>query len=167
MASRSLESGSHLTTTRINRVLRPLRNKCVSLSALQQHSSNAFSRATSSKQPSNWDPDGVPPLTILPSSAGSRKLTLDRGFTDEFELSRRIHAVCDAFRNVAHVAYGNPCTKQIPSLAAICALVTGENIPIVGANVSEDDSSEESADEEDKMKVVDDIYDSIPSHYRR
>ncbi|KIJ67593.1 hypothetical protein HYDPIDRAFT_166133 [Hydnomerulius pinastri MD-312] len=166
MSPSSIESGTHLTTSRINRLLRPLRNKCVSLCALPQSSSTAVSRATHSKQSLNWDPDGIPPLTVTRPSAGAQKLTLNRSSVDEFELSRRIHAVCDAFRNVAHVAYGNPCTERIPSLAAICTLVIGQNIPI-GHDGSQSGSDEESADDDDIMKIVDDIYDAIPSHYRR
>jgi len=154
-----LTSGAHLTTSRVNRLLRPLRNKCSSLAALPK----TASRATYSKQPSNWDPDSRPPLTVLCPPAATKKLTLDRRSADEFELSRRIYAVCDAFKNIAHVAYGRPCSQRIPSLAAMCTLVIGGNMP--AENSDSIDSSDDSTDEHDPLDV-DGIYEAVPPHHR-
>ncbi|KAF9222612.1 hypothetical protein BS17DRAFT_783135 [Gyrodon lividus] len=162
-----IESGTHLTTSRINRLMRPLRNKCTALATLPNSATTAVSRVTYSKQSSNWDLDGTPPLTVLRSSAGAKKLTLDRSSADDFELSRRIKAVCDAFRNIAHIAYGISCTQRIPSLAAMCTLVIGQNIPITSSDGSTNSPDQVPTHEDDIMEVVDGIYDSIPPHYRR
>lgn len=156
-------SGAHLTTSRINRLLRPLRNKCNTLAALPKAAT--ASRVTYSKQ-SNWDPDSRPPLTLLCPSAGTKKLTLESRSADEFELSRRIHAVCDAFKNVAQVAYGQPCTERIPSLAAMCTLVVGENMVAANSDSTLVGSGENSTDESDVLDT-DSIYEAVPPHYRR
>ena len=156
-------SGAHLTTSRVNRLLRPLRNKCSSLAALPK--SATASRVTYSKQSSNWEPDSRPPLIVL-CPTGIKKLTLDRRSADEFELSRRIHGVCDAFKNVAHVAYGQPCTQRIPSLAAMCTLVIGGNMPATNSDSTSVDSGEDSIDENDLLDA-DAIYETVPQHYRR
>ncbi|KAH0827572.1 hypothetical protein J3R83DRAFT_4295 [Lanmaoa asiatica] len=157
-------SGVHLTTSRVNRLLRPLRNKCNSLAALPKAAT--ASRVTYSKQSSNWDPESRPPLTVLCSSAGTKKLALDRHSADEFELSRRIHAVCDAFKNIAHVAYGQPRSERILSLAAMCTLVVGENMPAANSDSTSVDSGEDSTEENDVLDV-DGIYEAVPPHYRR
>ncbi|KIK81245.1 hypothetical protein PAXRUDRAFT_832985 [Paxillus rubicundulus Ve08.2h10] len=170
MSPGTIESGTHLTTSRINRLLRPLRNKCISLATLSNSAATAVSRATHSKQLSNRDADGVPSLTGgLHTSAGpiGKRLILDRSPADDFELSRRIQAVCDAFRNIAHVAYGIPCTERIPSLAAMCSLVIGKNIPIAISDGSKINFGDVGTHEDDVMEVVGSIYDSIPPHYRR
>lgn len=154
--------GAHLTTSRVNRLLRPLRNKCNSLAALPKTAT--ASRVTHSKQ-HNWDPDSRPPLAILHPSAGTKKLTLDNRSADEFELSRRIHAVCDAFKNIAYVAYGQSCTERIPSLAAMCTLVVGENMPAAHSDSTLVNSGQSSTDENDILDV-DGIYEAVPQHYR-
>ncbi|KAF8557982.1 hypothetical protein OG21DRAFT_79678 [Imleria badia] len=157
-------SGVHLTTSRVNRLLRPLRNKCNTLAALPK--SATASRVTYSKQSSNWDPDTRPPLIVLCPPAGIKKLTLDRRSADVFELSRQIHAVCDAFKNIAHVAYGQPCKQRIPSLAAMCTLVIGGNMPATNSDSTSVDSGEDSTDENELLDV-DGIYEAVPQHYRR
>ena len=156
-----LTSGAHLTTSRVNRLLRPLRNKCNSLAALPM--AVAASRATYSKQSSNWDPDSRPPLTVLCTLAGTKKLTLDSRSAEEFELSRRIHAVCDTFKNIALVAYGKPCSQRIPSLAAMCTLVIGGSMS--AENFDAIHSGQDSTDANDLLDV-DAIYEAVPPHYR-
>ena len=153
------ESGTHLATSRVNRLLRPLRNKCNTLAALQK--TPAASRVTYSRQPSSWDPASRPPLTILSFLGGNKKLVLDTRSPDEFELSRRIHAVCDAFKNIAHVAFGQPHSERIPSLAAMCSLVIGRNMP------SEDTLAGPDEDSFDDTLDADGIYETVPSYYRR
>jgi hypothetical protein len=156
-----LTIGAHLTTSRVNRLLRPLRNKCNSLTALPK--GVTASRATYSKQSSSLEPDNRPPLTVLCTLTGTKKLMLNSRSADEFELSRRIHAVCDAFKNIAHVVYGQPCSQRIPSLAAMCTLVIGGNMP--AENFDNVDSGEDSTDENDLLDV-DGIYEAVPPHYR-
>ncbi|KAH7915233.1 hypothetical protein BJ138DRAFT_1055388 [Hygrophoropsis aurantiaca] len=157
------ETGSHLTTSRINRILRPLRNKCLVLA-----SNTPTSVASTSK--STWSPDDRPPLALLlPSSRIGTKLRLDKSSAslDEFELARKIYAVCDSFRNVVQVAFGPPCHNRIPTLAALCSVVIGQNIPLDGDNLCDETGEAAQAGDESLMKFVDDMYEAVPAHTRR
>ncbi|KAG8213759.1 hypothetical protein J3R82DRAFT_10468 [Butyriboletus roseoflavus] len=139
-------------------------NKCNTLAALPRTAT--VSRVTFSKQSSSWDPDGRPPLTVLCPSVGTKKLGIDSHSADEFELSRRIHAVCDAFKNIVHGAYSQPCTERIPSLAAMCSLVVGENMPAANSDSTLIDSGEDSTNQNDLLDV-DGVYEAVPPHCRR
>lgn len=76
-----------------------------------------------------------------------------------------IYAVCDAFRNLLQVTHGAAPGEPIPSLAAMCCFVVGDNVPLSNDATNED--QEEAVGEDELMKVVDGIYDAIPTYYRR
>lgn len=159
-------SGSHLTTSRINRLLRPLRNKCLSLSKLSSTARHGASRSTYSSHSQDWPLDCPPPLALLPqpsSATRGRFNYFDRA--EDLELSRLLYAVCDAFRCILQVTHGSVPGESIPSLAAMCCFVVGENVPLSGIGTR--DSQEEVVDEDELMKTVEDIYDTIPTYYRR
>ncbi|KAG2051199.1 hypothetical protein BDR06DRAFT_597072 [Suillus hirtellus] len=159
-------SGSHLTTSRINRLLRPLRNKCLSLSKLLSTARHGASRSTYSSHSQDWPLDCPPPLALLPqpsSATRGRFNYFDRA--EDLELSRLIYAVCDAFRCILKVTHGSVPGESIPSLAAMCCFVVGENVPLSGIGTR--GSQEEVVDEDELMKTVEDIYDTIPTYYRR
>ncbi|KAG2113762.1 uncharacterized protein F5147DRAFT_679678, partial [Suillus discolor] len=159
-------SGSHLTTSRINRLLRPLRNKCLSLSKSLSTARHGASRSTYSSHSQDWPLDCPPPLALLPqpsSATRGRFNYFDRA--EDLELSRLIYAVCDAFRCILRVTHGSVPGESIPSLAAMCCFVVGENVPLSGIGTR--DSQEEVVDEDELMKTVEDIYDTIPTYYRR
>ncbi|KAG2036956.1 hypothetical protein BDR03DRAFT_958139 [Suillus americanus] len=158
-------SGSHLTTSRINRLLRPLRNKCLSLSKLLSTARHSASRSTYLSYSQDWPLDSPPPLALLPqpSSTTRGKLYFDRA--EDLELSRLIYAVCGAFRCLLQVTHGTVPGDSIPSLAAMCCFVVGENVPLSGTGTR--DGREEMVDEDELMKTVEDIYDTIPTYYRR
>ncbi|KAG2140449.1 hypothetical protein BD769DRAFT_1430160 [Suillus cothurnatus] len=158
-------SGSHLTTSRINRLLRPLRNKCLSLSKVLSTARHSASRSTSLSHSQDWPLDSPPPLAHLPqpSSATRGSLYFDRA--EDLELSRLIYAVCGAFRCLLQVSHGTVPGDSIPSLAAMCCFVVGENVPLSGIRTC--DGQEQSVDEDELMKTVEDIYDTIPTYYRR
>ncbi|KAG2128621.1 uncharacterized protein EDB93DRAFT_1095928, partial [Suillus bovinus] len=159
-------NGSHLTTSRINRLLRPLRNKCLSLSKLLSTARHSASRSTYSSHSQVWPLDSPPPLTLLPqpsSAIRGRFSYFDKA--EDLELSRLIHAVCDAFRCVLQVTHGTVPGESVPSLAAMCCFVVGENVPLSGIGMR--DSQEEVVDEDELMKTMEDIYDAIPTYYRR
>jgi len=167
MPAHSIETGNHLTTPRINRLLRPLRNKCANLSSFSSQVHINLPGRPSSTTISAWDTDSSP--LIIEGLAGfSKKSKSDRGLIlANYELKRRIRAVCDAFRNVVYGAFGTPCTERIPSLADLCSSVMGNNILVTNVDVSGTDSEADSVDEDDLIAVADEIYESIPSHYRR
>jgi hypothetical protein len=166
MSACSATDGSHLTTSRINRLLRPLRNKCLSLTKFLTTTQHTTSRGTSSSHGHSWQPESLPPLALLrPPSATRGRLWLDKGFAEDLELSRLIHAVCDAFRNLLQVTHGAGPEEPVPSLAAMCCLVVGENVPLGSDGTHA--GQEEAVGEDELMKVVDEIYDAIPTYYRR
>ncbi|KAG0704659.1 hypothetical protein DFH29DRAFT_801421, partial [Suillus ampliporus] len=160
-------SGSHLTTSRINRLLRPLRNKCLSLSKFLTTARHSTSRSTSFSHSQDWPLESPPPLALLrqPPSATRGRLYFDRGFAEDLELSRLIYAVCDTFRCLLQVTHGTVPGEPIPSMAAMCCFVVGENVPL--SSVGMRNGQEEPVDEDELMKIVDDIYDAIPTYYRR
>ena len=167
MSACSAPDGNHLTTSRINRLLRPLRNKCLSLSKFLTAARQSDSRRTSLPHNQNWSPESPPPLALLrqPPSATRGRLCLDKGFAEDLELARLIYAVCDAFRNLLQVTHGAVPGEPIPSLAAMCCFVVGDNVPLGTDGTHE--SQEEPVGEDELMKVVDGIYDAIPTYYRR
>ncbi|KAG0692145.1 hypothetical protein DFH29DRAFT_971949, partial [Suillus ampliporus] len=160
-------SGSHLTTSRINRLLRPLRNKCLSLSKFLTTARHSTSRSTSFSHSQDWPLEFPPPLALLrqPPSATRGRLYFDRGFAEDLELSHLIYAVCDTFRCLLQVTHGTVPGEPIPSMAAMCCFVVGENVPLSSAGMR--NGQEESVDEDELMKIVDDIYDAIPTYYRK
>lgn len=167
MPANSIETGSHLTVSRINRLLRPLRNKCANLNNLSGQVHINPPRRPSSTSISTWDTES-PPLTTDGSTGFDKKYKSDRGIIlADYELKRRIRAVCDAFRNVVYGAFGTPYTERIPSLADMCSSVIGNNVPVTTTDLLGTDSEAESVDEDDIIAVADEIYESIPSHFRR
>lgn len=123
------------------------------------------SRSTYLPHSKDWPLDSPPPLTLLPqpSSATRGRLYFDRA--EDLELSRLIYAVCGAFRCLLQVTHGTVPGESIPSLAAMCCFVVGENVPLSGTGMR--DGQEEAVDEDELMKTVEDIYDTIPTYYRR
>lgn len=172
MSSGSL---SDLSVTRINRLLRPLRNKCGQL-ASSTPSSSRRSRANPITYASNsaatqWQSDDHPPLLILqtPQHLVSR-VHLDRHSLGNLDLSRKIYAVVDAFRNLLQASFGVERDKaeksSFLSLTDLCAAVVGEHVQAEiewSAREKEEDDMEEDAERE----IVEDIYESVPSQFRR
>jgi len=158
-------SGSHLTTSRINRLLRPLRNKCLSLSKLLSTARHSASRSTHLSHSQDWPLDSPPPLAHLPQPSSATRGSLYFNRAEDLELSRLIYAVCGAFRCLLQVSHGTVPGDSIPSLAAMCCFVVGENVPLSGIRTC--DGQEQSVDEDELMKTVEDIYDTIPTYYRR
>ncbi|KAF5386022.1 hypothetical protein D9615_002404 [Tricholomella constricta] len=170
MSSRDLD-GPELSTSRIKRLLRPLRSRCSSLASFANSrthqtfklTSYASRRGGSSEE--NLEP---PPLHILhpPGSLGLHK-DVDK---NQVEMARRVYAVRDCFRDIVvntarrtgETTQGNQLPPRVISLAAICSIVVGDNME---CNLSLDDSKEDS--DEELANLVDSLYDSIPLEYRR
>src|ERR1700691_1315290 len=122
-------SSDSLTTTRINRLLRPLRNKCNTLASVAKLSALTPTTYSSSQA---WSSHDSPPLTILqpPGNVGIR-IHLDDDYMRTVELARRIYPVRDCFRNVVQVTFGTAGTngsRGIPSLGEMCSMVIGATI---------------------------------------
>lgn len=126
---------------------------------------HSASRSTYSLHSQDWPLDSPPPLALLPQPPSATRGRLYFDNVEDLELSRLIYAVCDAFRCLLQVTHGTVPGESIPSLAAMCCFVVGENIPFSGTGTR--DGQEETVDEDEVMKTVEDIYDTIPTYYRR
>lgn len=169
---------SDLPVSRVNRILRPLRNKCALLASTTSSSSRRSRAANpitySSNPPSSqWQADDHPPLAILqtPQHLVSR-VHLDRHSLGNLDLSRKIYAVVDAFKNVLQASFGAERDEgektAFLSLTDICAAVVGENVQAeVEWTAEDDDDDEEDIEEDAERAIVDDIYEAVPSRFRR
>ncbi|KZP34316.1 hypothetical protein FIBSPDRAFT_5414 [Athelia psychrophila] len=167
--------GSNLTTTRINRLLRPLRNKCNSLAELPSSSAAGAPKATYSSSAKGWSINDRPPLAMLQPArpGGLRPLTEDCMRT--MELARRIFAVRDCFKNIIQVSFnagGKSSIRRdrqsIPSLAEFCSMVIGSTIQDEFDTFSakgRDDS--DFMGEDEVLDIANEIYEAVPTHYRR
>ncbi|KAI0730208.1 hypothetical protein C8Q72DRAFT_971081, partial [Fomitopsis betulina] len=171
-------SGAHLTTTRINRLFRPLRAKCTALaeftpprSHTRPHVSVTYSRnARPPSRTASADHD-APPLAILqpPETLGSR-IHLDRTSLDNVQLSRKIYEVRDAFRSLVHAVLGADTRLDAPtlrSLTALCAAVVGANIQqeIVARQAELGDELEEPS-ANNATEIQEELYETVPLHHR-
>jgi hypothetical protein len=165
-------SSSELTTSRINRLLRPLRVNCAQLAAHAASSAGSSSGgfATYSKTQA-WRPSEKGPLAlVLPPNVLQARAPAHIGGVRNAELARKIYALHSAFRNVVQAAFGDvygrePGTSRIQSLVSICATVVGENIQEeVDINI---EPGVEAVEEEAKMGIVNEMYDLVPPRYRR
>ncbi|KAF8267663.1 hypothetical protein EI94DRAFT_1283668 [Lactarius quietus] len=155
---------------RINRLLRPLRNKCAIL-ASGTTSSQSNSSATPvpitygstssklSRAPPHLDILRDPKRVIFHAHLESRSLDA---------LARQIYAVTDAYRNVVQAAFasdldGSRCV--VLSLADMCAATVGRNLQAeVAKSLAALDGE---IDEDVEMTLSDELYDSVRVHYRR
>ena len=127
----STSTGTHLTTSRIHRILRPLKTKCAGLTASAAlaggkstvatrstySSRNRISRTNSSSFSLN-NPEEPPPLTTLPPPEQmhhSKSSSQYDSTGNQLALSRSIYGIRDAFKNVINIAFGggwdDPCSR--------------------------------------------------------
>lgn len=174
------QSGTHLSTSRIRRILRPLRTKCEKLASTSPAASAGVrvtysSRARSNSTVNNTHSDETPPLSLLqPPESFRSKVQLDRKY---IELSRNIYAVRDSFKNVVQVAFGDdrrtsvlpaPQKTNVLSLSALCCVVVGRELATdrdTTGEKDEEDSDEEAAEETSSW--MDELYDAVPFHIRK
>ena len=162
---------SNLTTTRINRLLRPLRNKCANLVTLTSHSTSLHT-ATSTylNKTSGWSDQEAPPLALLrPPSGLVRRTHLDETTIKSLELSRAIYDIRDCFRNLTRTVLGieglGADYSGGVSLAAMCSRTIGQTIQAEFA--TEFASRASTMDEHEEMELVIEIYEAVPMHYRK
>jgi hypothetical protein len=167
--------GNGLSTPRINRLLRPLRNKCTALAS--ESSSAPFMHATYFNNRTGWSRQDSPPLALLqpPGNVGIR-VHLDDDYMRTVELARRLYAVRDCFKNVLQVAFGvdaeQPARrsgKDIPTLGAMCSIVIGTTIQVQFDEnaVAKAEGDDDYMEEEEVMALANEIYEAVPLHYRR
>ncbi|THH20778.1 hypothetical protein EW146_g620 [Bondarzewia mesenterica] len=166
--------GSQLTVSKINRLLRPLRNKCTHLASLASSSSSSkptlvtyASRAATVRV----DDDAPPLANLLPPKVLLSRAHLDHHSLANLDLSGRIYAVVDAFKNVIKASFDSEREGReitIMTLTDLCAAVVGESIQDeVEQNLYHEEHEERDVDEDAEMAIVDECYESIPDRFRR
>ena len=173
-----LVSMSELTTSKINRQFRTLRSKCSALTSLTLAPSRpavavTYGSSSRSLARKSLDGDDAPPLAILQSldKLGTR-LHLDRAIVENMQLSRRIYEVRDAFKNIVQSTFGTPTeaamvASRVMPLAGICARFVGEHIQSEIAASLDGDSNDENREDDIRSNVMDDLYEQVPSSYRK
>ncbi|KAG7446462.1 uncharacterized protein BT62DRAFT_120531 [Guyanagaster necrorhizus] len=162
MVLTSATDSERLSVKRISRLLRSLRIRCKALRLCGTIRTTQFATYPCRRGANCSDT----PLFLLPppNSAASR-LVFDRNSSAAVELSRKIYAVRDAFRDLVlntrppdRKSFG---TASSITLAALCATVIGENMEL------EDDESGRDAEGEQEEDSVELLYEAVPAPYRR
>ncbi|KAF9649435.1 hypothetical protein BDM02DRAFT_3268758 [Thelephora ganbajun] len=118
----STSTGTHLTTSRIHRILRPLKTKCAGLASTMvsavgkstggvrvTYGSRTRISRTNSSSFSSSNSDELPPLAILPPPGQmhhSRSTSQYDSTGKQLALSKNIYGIRDAFKNVINIAFG-------------------------------------------------------------
>ncbi|KAI6032793.1 hypothetical protein F5J12DRAFT_185108 [Pisolithus orientalis] len=161
MPASSVENHSQPTISRISRLMRPLRSKCTALATYMK--STGKSSGTSATRGRS----SVPLLASARATGIHRKSALEHSSMTDHELTRHIYAVSGAFRNIVIAIFGTPCSERIISLAAICGSIVGGSIPVTASDFSGSASLDDPVDEDIIRAFTEEIYESVPSHYRR
>jgi hypothetical protein len=154
-----------LSVSRINRLLRPLRNKCAILASATTRPSSSTAPVTygSSSLPQARAPPLLdvlqdPKLVILRAHQESRSLDA---------LARQIYAVTGAYRNVVQAALpGGPdgSRQGFLALTDICAAKVGQ---CIRGEVARCSAMLEEPYESQETALVDELYESVPMRFRR
>jgi hypothetical protein len=124
-----------------------------------------------------WSNHEPPPLATLqpPRNVGVR-IHLDDDFQKIMEVARKVYAVRDCFRNIVQVAFGVAAKKYhcddgegIPTLGAMCSMVIGTSIQAEFDDniVAKGEDNDGYMEDDEVMELVNDIYEAVPTHYRR
>ena len=135
----STSTGTHLATSRIHRILRPLKTKCAGFASavasasgkstggvrITYGSRNRISRTNSSSSSSTGTYEH-PPLAVLPPPEQmhhSKSSSQYDSTGNQLALSKNIYGIRDTFRNVINIAFGGgrnePSTKGSTSSAVL------------------------------------------------
>ncbi|KAI0344609.1 hypothetical protein BDW22DRAFT_1354707 [Trametopsis cervina] len=171
------------TTSRISRLLRPLRLKCNVLAASSSPSSGrshgSGSQTANVTRRDTLSREHEQPLAIIPPPEKLRALShLDRASRANIQLSKMLYDVRDAFRNVLQAVHGSSPGHRKPAsapvvgqdrirrLSAFCASVLGEHIE-EQVELTKDGREDDDAAEEDDLDIVNEYYEAVPEHHRK
>jgi hypothetical protein len=167
-------SAVELSTTRINRLLRPLRVTCIQLDTYARSADSigpsSSGHATYSKI-NTWRPSEKGPLAlILPPQASLSKTRppWQSGGVRNAEIAKKIYAVHAAFKNVLQAALGTgekiQPNRKLNTLASLCATIVGEGIQEeIDLNLH---LSIETAEDEQEQAIIEEMYEYVPMTYR-
>ena len=149
------------STSRIKRLLRPLRSRCISLASYYAADRRRSGVGATYSFRSHTDVPDFPPLSVLqpPMNAGAR-IHFDKHRIESLEISRKVYAVRDCFQGIVSKTHRNETAgmRRVMSLAAICSIVVGENVQYE-VDMNNDDMED--------VNVFNDIYEAVPLQYRR
>ena len=160
-----------LSVSRINRLLRPLRNKCAILAS-------ATSRPSGSAVPITYGSNSTlpleirappPPLDVLHDP----KLVISRAHQESRSLdtlARQIYAITNTYRNVVQAALSgsvNGSRRDVLALTDICAASIGRHIKEEVAECLATLEGELDEDDAKETALVDELYESVPARFRR
>ncbi|KAJ7128879.1 hypothetical protein C8R43DRAFT_931126 [Mycena crocata] len=156
-SARNLESQG-LSTSRISRLLRPLRTKCIALAAI--HSTPCVASTTYGSKACLESH----PLDILPPPDSLRSYHIEH--RSVANLRAALYAVRDCFRDVivkTKPAEGSAPTQRVTRLADLCSIIVGENMQ------GEEDLGDGAEDDSELEQVIEmeNLYGIIPVQYRR
>lgn len=173
---------TELTTTRIYRLLRPLRAQCAKFAEEYK----AYNRRVTHSTVNAPEHDQHPPLTdLLPAERNGLRVHCDKDSVRVMELSTKMYAIRDCFKNmvvntrssdlvevsaiVASTRHSNASlhsplriknASRVMSLMDICATV-------VGVNIEAEKEVEEKAEVGEELGAMAELYDSVPAACRR
>ena len=159
-----------LSVSRINRLLRPLRNKCAIIaSATSRPSGSTVPITYGSNSSLSLEIRAPPPLGVLHDP----KFVISHAHQESRSLdarARQIYAVTNTYRNVVQAALSgrvDETRRDVLALTDICAASIGWNIKgeVAGCLAT----LEGEPDEEDAKAtaLVDELYESVPARFRR
>lgn len=176
---------SDLSLSRVNRLLRSLRSKCAALTAGTSTSADPYTRsritdyARATGKGGEWAVEDTPPLAVFDDPKKLAGRALDRRSMMNMRSCKLVHDVVEAWKNVLQAAFPSPTPVasnfHIQSLTGICAAIVGRSM--VGDAVDKldtEDSDDSDSDEDDEsdaegaeMAATQELYDAVPSRYRR
>ncbi|KAJ6497881.1 hypothetical protein C8R45DRAFT_984541 [Mycena sanguinolenta] len=140
-----------LSPTRISRLLRPLRAKCIALATVHP---------TPSTYGSKTCPADSHPLDVLPPPDTVRSYHVEHRSVTSLRVA--LYAVRDCFREIIvktkPMAFG---VRRIPRLADLCSTVVGESME------GDEDCSPDAEEDSEQLSEMENIYEAIPVQYRR
>ncbi|KAL4266993.1 hypothetical protein AB1N83_000604 [Pleurotus pulmonarius] len=159
---------SHLSISRIHRLLRPLRCTLVANTPRQSRSQRTYS-SKSTKLVTNTT---LAPLERIPQPGRAALLGGDckEERNQLIDLSRKIYALRDCFRNVVAGALGKELgvPTQVPSLASLCATAMGETLNQHMEELEHELQEEkETVDDSELLEAVESLFEAIPAHQRK
>jgi hypothetical protein len=166
----SYAANVELSVSRINRLLRPLRNKCaIFASATSRPSGSAVQITYGSNSSLSLETRAPPPLDVLHDP----KLVLSRAHQESRSLdtlTRQIYAITNTYRNIVQAALsggiGGSC-RDVPTLTDLCAALIGRNIKGEVAGCLATFEGEPDENDAKETALVDELYESVPARFRR
>ncbi|KAI0266980.1 hypothetical protein BC834DRAFT_969029 [Gloeopeniophorella convolvens] len=166
-------TGAELSVARINRLLRPLRNKCANLASAISRPSGSFASITYGSSSSTYRVRAPPSLDVL----GDPVLVVSLAQLDSRSLhgslegrARQVYAVADAYRNIVQASFPGDAERSgsgTLALTDVCAAVVGRNIQAEVARCTAELVDEDQFDDAKEKTLIDELYESVPLRFRR